>query len=66
MKKQDQIILIRYKDGWKAKYVGNYARQIKKLFGTDELPTAFTQYADAETVRQEIQRLNPNVYVTVA
>lgn len=37
-----------------------------ELFGTDTLPTGFTEHAKPELVRSEIQRLNPLATVTVA
>ena len=37
--------------------------EIKELFGTDTLPTAFTAGAKMDDVVAEIQRLNPNCKV---
>ena len=38
---------------------------IKRDFGTDVLPTAFTANANPERVRAQIQALNPNARVEV-
>jgi len=35
------------------------------LFGTDTLPTAFTEKADSERVVAELRRLNPDCHVFV-
>jgi len=39
---------------------------VKRLLGTDTLPTAFTCEADPHTVLTEIQRLNPGRLVDLA
>jgi hypothetical protein len=38
---------------------------VRSLFGTDTLPTAWTDRAPVETVRAEIQRRNPGCVVEV-
>jgi hypothetical protein len=36
-----------------------------RLFGTPDLPTAFTAQTDADQVLAAIQRLNPNAHVSI-
>ena len=57
------ITLYKASTGWVALYRGPHAKKIKRLFGTDTLPTAFTTRATADTVRQAIQALNPTATV---
>ena len=40
-------------------------KRIFELFGTYDLPTAFTDAADPEMVRAEIQQLNPGKKVVI-
>ena len=40
--------------------------KVRRLLGTDTLPTAFTREADPLTVLTAIQRLNPNCLVQLA
>ena len=40
--------------------------EVKRLFGTDTLPTAFTAQADGYRVQREVQRLNPDCEVVLA
>jgi hypothetical protein len=39
--------------------------EVRCLFGSDTISTAFTANAPAEVVVAEIRRLNPGVYVSV-
>ncbi len=67
MKKR--IILERFKVGWFATFQdeeGGPDQEIKNLFGSHIIPTAFTCQASCEKVRAEIQALNPEHYVRVA
>lgn len=50
---------------WMANYSGPCMVEIMGLFGTNMLPTAFTEKTPAETVRQSIAALNPGVIVRV-
>ena len=40
--------------------------QVRELFGTDVLPTAFAAAADESTVLARIQQLNPDCDVVIA
>ena len=51
-----QITLYRGTESWMATSTDP---KVKRLFGTDTLPVAFTAQADQSTVLREIQRLNP-------
>ena len=62
----NQIILINGRELWEAKHVGPNAASIIRLFGTDTIPTPFSNHVDSDTVRAKIQSLNPDVFVTVA
>jgi hypothetical protein len=48
--------------GWMAQYVDD-REEITAAFGTDTIPTAFTAKAPGETVRKELERLNPDTRV---
>lgn len=48
---------------WMATYLGAEAARIRMLFGTDEIPTAFTWESSAEEVMGCLRRLNPNVKI---
>lgn len=63
---QDTIRLVKDTDCWVAVYQGPHREDILSLFGTAILPTPFTRSASAERVREEIQRLNPCVFVECA
>ena len=39
--------------------------QVKELFGSDTIPTAFRDTAPADTVRARIQELNPEEIVAI-
>jgi hypothetical protein len=53
-----------YKNGghWVAKYNNP---EIVELFGTDVLPTAFTESASADLVYSELQARNPDCNILV-
>ncbi len=40
--------------------------EVKRLFGTDMIPTAFTERAPASVVLAELRRLNPDATVELA
>ena len=50
-------------NGWIAHHMGPHAAEIKKLFGTAEILTAFTCTAHPDYVVAEISRLNPDCKV---
>jgi hypothetical protein len=57
-----------YKSGncWMSRTIGGvYEEECRRLFGTNEIPTAFTAQAEPETVRREIQALNPALEVVL-
>ncbi len=60
------ITLYRDAQGWQARWTGPGAADIRRLFDTDTLPTAYTPRAEGLTVQTEIQRLNPECHVTIA
>lgn len=51
---------------WIARHTGEGSGVIHELFGTNELPTPFTCNADANTVLEQIKRLNPFADVVLA
>ena len=53
------IILKRTPQGWIAKFIGEGADEIQNLFGTTEIPTAYTAQANGIDVKEAIQKLNP-------
>jgi len=50
---------------WRAHFVGEHAKEVIALFGTDTLPTPYTSYSKPEAVRQAIAAINPGVSVEV-
>jgi hypothetical protein len=59
------IILIRTSTGWSARFSGEAADEIRRLFKTDTIPTAFTAEAPAGKVQQQIRAQWPKCLVTV-
>ena len=57
---QTSITLYKGSSVWLAHWQGDDAVEIKRLFGTDILPTAYDATTEAETVRAELARLNPD------
>lgn len=57
------IILSLINGSWHSK---NTDPQVKALFGTDTIPTAFTASASPEYVLARIKALNPNSIATLA
>ena len=62
----NQLTLIRGKNCWLLKFEGPQAQEVIDLFGTDTLPTPFTELADTATVQAEIKRPNPGMPVLFA
>ena len=60
------ITLYRGTDCWLAQWSGEDAAEIKRLFGTDILPTAFTNRAESSEVFAAIQGNNPGRLVCLA
>ena len=63
---QTSITLYKGNPVWLAHWQGDDAAEIKRLFGTAILPTAYDATTDAETVRAEIAQRNPDRMVCIA
>jgi hypothetical protein len=50
MMKHSSITLTRTTTGWNATFAGEMEQEIRQLFGTDTIPTAFTAAAPAAKV----------------
>jgi len=62
----ENVICLRLIDGtWNAWFIGAHASEIRRLFGTDVLPTDFTAAEDGISVREQIAKFHPGVRVTV-
>lgn len=59
------ITLIRTSTGWSAKFSGDAAVEVRRAFGVDTIPTAFTAEAPAKQVEQELRAMWPKCVVTV-
>lgn len=59
-----EIRLVRGSQGWLAQFVGD--ENTVRLFGTDTIPTAFTDKASPNMVKRTIERLNPQSKVVFA
>ena len=60
-----RITLIRTNTGWSAQFSGDAAVEIRALFHTDTIPTAFTADAPAKKVQQQIRSQWPLCLVEV-
>lgn len=60
-----RITLMRTSTGWSAKFSGEAAEEIRRLFGTDTIPTAFTAAAPVKKVREQIHAQWPKCIVSV-
>lgn len=60
-----KITLIRTTTGWSAQFSGDAAVEIRSLFHTDTIPTAFTAAAPVQKVRDQIRAMWPKCHVTV-
>lgn len=58
------IKLINSKEGWLARFEND--QEIISLFGTDTIPTPYTEKASPMLVKNEIQARNPNHNVIFA
>lgn len=59
------IELYKANGSWIAEHRGPGSEEIKRLFGTTALPTAFTDKADAYRVKESLERLNPDDEVII-
>lgn len=59
------ILLYRDDRTWLARYTGEDGQRIVDLFKTDTLPCAFTAKAEPPVVLAAIQRMNPDIAVTL-
>jgi hypothetical protein len=57
------ITLYRTESGWVAR---DNDPAVRRLFGTDTLPTPFPPSVPAETVRNQVARLNPDTVVRLS
>lgn len=58
-----RIVLTKAAKCWMADEIGN--RELFDMFGTTNLPTAFTEKAHPEIVRAAIEKFNPGAIVEV-
>lgn len=58
------IKLLNSSQGWLARFEND--EKVLRLFGTDTIPTAFTESASPMFVKAEIEKLNPEHQVTFA
>jgi len=58
----ETIKLFKKNEIWMARFS---KPEIRELFGTDTLPTAFTSHISVNTVLTEIERLNPDAVVII-
>jgi hypothetical protein len=56
------VMVFKTDQGWIAKFTDP---EVKRLFGSDTLPTGFTSGTDKATVHRAIKALNPDSYVHV-
>lgn len=59
-----EIRLINSRQGWLARFIND--DKVLSLFGTDTIPTAFTENASPMVVKAKIEELNPNHKVLFA
>lgn len=60
-----KITLIRTSTGWSAQFSGDAAVEIRALFHTDTIPTAFTSAASAKVVEKQLRSQWPKCIVEV-
>jgi hypothetical protein len=58
---QEVRLLERHGDSWHVRYTGSGADQVRRLFGTDLIPTPYRTSTPVETVRGRLAPLNPGV-----
>ena len=59
-----EIKLINSRKGWLARFIDD--EEVLETFGTDTIPTAFTETAYPMEVKRTIERLNPGYRVSFA
>ena len=59
MNTPDTITLRRWGGSWMATYSGSHAAQVRDLFGTTTIPTAFGTGTPGPEVAAHIRHLNP-------
>ena len=62
---ENKIILLRGPKSWRVRYLGPQAQALRDLCGVNFLPTHISLETPAETVKAEIEKLNPGVIVEV-
>ncbi len=60
----NRIEIYKGADGWMAQFMGAQAVEIRRLFGTDTLPTAYTERAPADIVWGALAEQNPGQSIT--
>lgn len=50
---------------WHVRFADGTESDVRRLFGTDTIPTPFGSTRGAEAVKSEIERRNPGATVTV-
>ena len=67
MKNEDTgtITLIRTSTGWSARFSGDAAVEIRRLFKTDTIPASFTREAPTADVQRQLQAGWPQCIVRV-
>ena len=60
----DTIALTIENGSWVAKHTGAHAAEVIDLFGSDTIPTAFTDVAPYNVVVAKIRQLNPTCVVS--
>jgi len=63
---KNRIKLYRTADGWVCRFMGPHAGRVRRLFGSDTIPSAFTADARAGRVLAKIRELNPGYEVEIA
>lgn len=58
------IKLIKSSKGWMARFISD--PEVIEAFGTDTIPTAFTENDSPLMVKERIEKLNPGYFVTFA
>lgn len=62
----NRIYIFKDHRGWHAKYSGDHAAEIQKLFETAILPLPYTAFANSEKVLREMQERYPDVIVEIS
>lgn len=60
----DGIVIKCVNGNWVARYTGPHAVEIKRLFGTDTLPTPFTSHTSKQAVLAVLRDKNPGVQMS--